>query len=398
MTTIRTEHQTTSIETMLRRAAIPATSQLVLDLQTRRAVAIKVITSDLAEPLDAVTIVRTLNLMAAHQGRPVGPVIIEVPRSTLLTVAPAGQHSEHPMILSLLAEGLLDHPAESLRLVQRARELGWEIGLRGVGRSTATLAAVSVFEPSLVTLAVEILADPASALAVETLQTVTAFRHATGATVMAEPLDSGTLRHTAQSLGATIGSGDAVPRDTTELPAELDYTLDLFVSPRQPEHQMSPYEISIQRHQSQRAHRSLVASAGRRIEQTARTSGRSSIVLACFQHARHLTPSISETYSELAGHTEMIMLAAGGLRRAPAAGVSWTDLARHDTLRREWTVLLLAPTTAMLLAAREVRRASKHDEREFDYTLSYERDLVAHAARSLLTRLPTRDQPRRLAP
>ncbi len=398
MTATRAENQAMSIETLLRRAAIPATAQHVLDLQTRRAVAIKIVTGDAGEPMDAVTIVRALHVMAGHQGRPVGPVIFEVPLGTLLTVSSAGQHSEHPMILNLAADGLLDHPAESLRLVQRARELGWEIGLHGVGRSAVTLAAVSVFEPSLVSLSPETLADPTSRLSVETLQTVTAFRHATGATVLAEPLDTAVLRHTAQSLGATIGRGRAVPRDTTELPAELDYTLDLFVSPRQPEQRMSPYEISVQRHQSQRAHRPLLASISAKIERTARNSGHSSIVLACFQHARHVTPAISRTYGDLTGRTEMVLLTAAGLRRAPVPGASWADLARHDNLRREWTVLLLAPTTAMLLAARELRRANKHDDREFDYVLSYDRDLVAHAARSLLTRLPRRDQPRGRTP
>jgi hypothetical protein len=389
MTALRAERPATPVQTLLRRAAIPATAETIVDLESQRPVALKVLTTDPGEPMDAVTMVRTLHAMASD-GRPTAPLVFEVPIGTLLTVVPAGHHSDHPMILSVAADHLLDHPAESLRLVERARELGWEIGLHGVGRSPATLTAVSVFEPCLVTLATETLADPTSPLAVETLQTVTGFRHATGATVMAEPLDSAAVRHTALSLGATIGRGRAVPCAGRQLPAELDYTLDLFVSPRRPEHRMSPYEISIQRHQSQRAYRPVLRSLSRRIERTAQAAESSSILLSSFQHGRYLTPPVLRRYAELAERAELVMIAAGGLRKSPLDGVSWAHLSHHDNLRREWTVLLLSPTTSMLLAAREVRAAHRHDEPEYDYVLSYDRDLVSHAARSLLRRLPKR--------
>lgn len=389
MSVVGTESRTASIETLLRRAAIPATARPVVDLRTRRPVVSKIITRDAAEPMDAVTIARTLNVMAA-KGQPAVPVVFEVPIGTLLDLPTVGNRCEHPMIVSVAADRLLDHPAESLRLVQRARELGWEVGLHGVGQSGTTLTAVALFEPSLITLAPAMVADPTSPLSLESLQTVTSFRHATGATVMAEMLDTPASLQAAESLGATIGRGRIMPQDGTALPAELDYTLDLFVSPRRPGQRMTPYQISTQRHQSQRAQQPLLDGISRTIERAARTSGQSSMLLTTFDHVRHLSPRVVQQYQDLAGCVELVMITASGLRRAPLPGVSCVDLPRYDSLRREWTVLLLSPTSSVLLAAREVRRLTKQGEREFDYVLSYDRDLVTHAARGLLTRLPKR--------
>lgn len=121
---------------LFRQAALPAAAKMVLDLSTGRPAALKVLTGDVTEPMDAATVARALNLMQVHGHRPTGPVLFDVPLTTLVELTDAGQYSDHPLVLSLDASEMLDRPAETLRLVDAARVRGWEIGLHGVGRSS----------------------------------------------------------------------------------------------------------------------------------------------------------------------------------------------------------------------------------------------------------------------
>jgi EAL domain-containing protein (putative c-di-GMP-specific phosphodiesterase class I) len=376
---------------LFRQAALPAATRTVLDLASGRPAALKILTGDVTEPMDAATVARALNLMQVNGHRPSGPVLFDVPLTTLVELTDAGQYSEHPLVLSLDAGEMLDRPAETLRLVDAARLRGWEIGLHGVGRTFGTLAAVSVYEPALVTLDPRVISDPTSPLAMETLQTLTAFTHSTGATVMAERLATRELHEVALGLGATLGRGAAVRNTWHELPPHLDYTLDLFTPPPLPDQRKSPFDIAAQRHQPRQARKGLLVALSKQLETVALTSGRSTLVFADFQYAEKVTPSTRRRYAELVPNAEMIMMAAKGLRTVPVPGVAIVELQRGDPLINEWVVLILGPTAAALLTARDLRLPARREaDREFSYVLTYDRDLVAHAARSLLTRLSRR--------
>lgn len=250
---------------------------------------------------------------------------------------------------------------------------------------------MSVYEPALVTLDPVVVNDPTSPLAMETLQTLTAFTHLTGATVMAERLATREQHEVAQGLGATLGRGTAVRNTWLELPSHLDYTLDLFSPPPLPDQRKSPFDIAAQRHQPRQAKKGLLVALSKQLETVALTSGRSSLIFADFQYADKISPSTRRRYTELVPRSEMIMMAAKGLRTVPVPGVSIAELQRGDPLINEWVVLILAPTTAALLTAHDLRYPAKREaDREFSYVLTYDRDLVAHAARSLLTRLSRR--------
>ncbi len=379
------------IADLFRQAALPAAARTVVDLATRRPAALKILTGDVTEPMDAATVTRALNLLQANGRRPTGPVLFEVP-STALDELPEARHfSDHPLVVSLDATTMLDRPAEMLRLVDATRIRGWEIGLHGVGRTFGTLAAVSVFEPSLVTLDPEVVNHPTSPLAMETLQTLTAFTHSTGATVMAERLATPGLQEIAQGLGATLGRGSAIRSSWVELPAHLDYTLDLFTPPPLPDQRKSPFDIAAQRHQPRQARKALLVALSKQLEAVARTAGRSTLIFADFQYADKITPSTRQRYVDLVPNAEMIMMAARGLRTPPVPGVSVVELQRGDPLIDEWVMLILAPTTSALLTAHDLHNQARREaDREFSYVLTYDRDLVAHAARSLLTRLSRR--------
>lgn len=376
---------------VFRRSALPAVAAAVNDLGSGRGVALHIVTAHRTEPLDAATMMRSLHLLRSNEIRPGAPVIFDTALPTLSRLLDARTAGEQPLIVTVEAGGLLDRPAEALRAVESARRRGWEVGLRGVGATYETLAAVQLVQPSLVWLSASVLEHPTSTLAMETLATTAAFEHSTGATIAAHDLDTPTRLATAVGLGATIGSGRAVPERRTQVPTELDLTLDLFAGPVYPDHRHSPFQIAALRHDPRTASKAMLVALSRELERSAASAGRSTMVLASFQHAHEVVAETRRRYEQIGRDAELVLLTARGLTGPAVPGTTFADLGRRDSLVDEWLVLVLSPTSAALLTAHDLKkRARSEADRQFLYVLTYDRDLVAHAARSMLTRVEQR--------
>lgn len=64
----------------------------------------------------------------------------------------------------------------------------------------------------------------------------------------------------------------------------------------------------------------------------------------------------------------------------PARSVRGHALEPEDPMVDEWALAVLSPHIATALIAHEVPRSSPGTEREYDYLLTYDRDLVAEVA------------------
>ncbi|MFD0598963.1 hypothetical protein ACFQZ4_47220 [Catellatospora coxensis] len=77
-----------------------------------------------------------------------------------------------------------------------------------------------------------------------------------------------------------------------------------------------------------------------------------------------------------------------GITPQPAPGIRGGPLADDDPLIGEWSVIVLGSYFSGGLFARQLPTASaRESDREFDVIISYDRSLVAEAARTLLSRL-----------
>ncbi|WP_072805220.1 EAL domain-containing protein [Rhodococcoides yunnanense] len=111
------------------------------------------------------------------------------------------------VVLEITERGL-DSVHDGLRsMVGAARRRGFAIALDDVGANPSTLSALSVVEPDIVKLDARILRRPRSLRSRRTLRAVRAFVAATGATVLAEGIESERDRLRAVELGATLGQG-----------------------------------------------------------------------------------------------------------------------------------------------------------------------------------------------
>lgn len=331
-------------------------------------------------------------LIAARRdpGVPGVPLLVDSRLHSLGQLDLAEHAADVPVVLILSAVGLLDRPSEALRLVGAARAQGWEIGLRDIGVDLQGLGAVSVIEPAVMILCPSVLADPTSPLAVETLQITTAFSHYSGGHVMVENLTDAAGERSARALGVTIASGPYGPRPLDGPDAD-EPLLETFTPPM-PVPTLSPYGLAAKRHRPREITKDLLLVLSRELERSAASAGESTVVLAAFQEAEHFVDQPAQArYEHFARQRALVMVAAQGLVARSIPGLSLAVLDATDPLNREWIVLVLGPALAVMLAAQDQRQPFiEQRERQFEYVLTYDRDLIAHAARSMLTRLTVR--------
>ncbi|GAA1430786.1 hypothetical protein GCM10009616_16270 [Microlunatus lacustris] len=348
--------------------------------------------SEQAAFLDEATRARALAEARSAPLLPRAPLVLDAHLSSFSQLTAIADSLE--VVLVVDSGDVLERPAEMLRLVAAARGLGWEVGLRDVGRSAASLAAVAVIEPVLVVLSRRVLDEPTSPLTVETIQATTAFSHSSGAVVAAEDVADERAEAAAVAAGATLACGPRYHGRPTRPPARQVADVLRVPTAAAPVPHRSPFELAARRYATRRATKPVLVALSQRLEAVAGPAGTSSLVLAAFQTAEQFTPATQERYRRLAGHSTLVMAAAQDLHGTGAPGVSTTSLDPSDPLVREWNVLVLAPTLSVMLAASDLRTpARRQRDREFDYVLTHDRDLVAHAARSMLGRLTHRAAP-----
>ncbi|SDS65036.1 EAL domain, c-di-GMP-specific phosphodiesterase class I (or its enzymatically inactive variant) [Friedmanniella luteola] len=400
------------LEGLFRHGRLQVTQTPLVEIASGRPVAVRLLTHGPAEDADAAparvrALVAASDQLAFLDEAARARALAEARLAPLLPQAPlvldahlasfsqlARNADPTPVVLVVDSTDAVERPAEMLRLVAAARAQGWEVGLREVGGTPASLAAVSVIEPALVVLSRRVLDEPTSRLSVETIQATTAFCHSSGAVVAAEDVADAGSEAAAVAAGATLACGSRYhgrARRSRLRPAEE--VLRMF-SPPLPVAHHSPFELAARRHPARRATKPVLVALSKRLEATAGPSGTSSLVLAAFQTASQFTPDTQRRYRELARTSTLVMAAAQGLHHTDVPGVSVTSLDPSDPLVHEWNVLVLAPTMSVMLAASDLRTPVRHQrDREFDYILTYDRDLVAHAARSMLSRLTHRAAP-----
>lgn len=396
------------LDQLFRRGALQVLQAPLVEIESGTAVAVRLLThgltgdavvpparlrtlvaaSDHAVSLDEAARARALSEVRLAPLLPGAPVVLDAHLASFSQLLPNDTGTD--VVLLVDSSDVLARPADLLRLVAAARSEGWEVGLREVGSTVDSLTAVSVVEPALVVLSRRVLDEPTSRLSVETVQATTAFCHSSGALLAVDDVtDAGDLA-AAVAAGATLASGPLYARTAPGPGTTPEPLFGRFAAPPPVSHS-SPFELARRRHPARRAPKPMLVALSKRLEAVAEPAGRSSIVLAAFQTAAQFTPATVLRYRRLAERCTLVLAAAQDLDHAATPDLSIAALDASDPLVHEWNVLVLAPTMSVMLTASDVRSPARREaDRCFDYVLTYDRDLVAHAARSMLSRLTHR--------
>ncbi len=272
------------------------------------------------------------------------------------------------------------------------RSAGGGIALDDVGSHPGSLALLTLLHPDVIKLDLQVVHGHRDRE--HTMNAVRAYAERSGATILAEGIETEAHLAAARSLGATLGQGYLFdhPGPLQLLGSNLTRprrTVPFVIAPPigTPPFggsSRTPYEaISAVCPTTEVTKRELLDTA-RLLERRALEAAEPAVLLACFQEARHFTPGTARRYARFAESSALVMALATDLPSRPALGVRGVALAADDPLRGEWNVVAVGPQFVGALVARDLGDSGPEPDRRFAYALTYDRELVLAAARTLL--------------
>lgn len=320
-------------------------------------------------------------------------VLDSAPVEALLALADDAP-GELRIVVEITERALTARPAELLRTADRVRELGWGLALDDVGADPASLAFMALLRPDVVKLDLSLVQQRPTPAIAEIMSAVNAYAERTGALVLAEGVENERHLGLALALGASLGQGWLFGRPTARpVPPTPDRPLVLLgpaPSPRQHK-PASPFTCLQPNTPLRRSAKHLLVEVSKHLEQEALRLGEACVVASSFQHDWHFTPLTSVRYEKLGASVGFVCVIGEGLAGEVVPRVRGASLDAEDPMLGEWDVVILSPHFSAALLARDLGDDGPERDRTFEYALTYDRETVIAAARSMLARLGSAD-------
>lgn len=312
-------------------------------------------------------------------------VLDTAPLDDLLEVM-AGAAGDLRVVLEITERAIATRPADLLSTVERVRSLGWGVALDDVGAEPLSLALMPLLRPDVVKLDLALIQERPGARAAEIMSAVAGYAESSGAVVLAEGIETGAHLEMARALGATLGQGWFFGRPA-EVP-DRSRPITALVAPSAPSPiAPSPFSALPPGTVLARSPKHLLVEVSKHLEREAMRIGETAVVTATFQHARFFTPATTARYRDLAERVGFVCALGEGMVEVPAAGVRGVDVPVTDPVLGEWDVTVLGPHFSGALLARDLGDVGVDGDRTFEYALTYDRDVVVAATRSLMSRV-----------
>jgi EAL domain-containing protein (putative c-di-GMP-specific phosphodiesterase class I) len=290
------------------------------------------------------------------------------------------------VVTEMTERAIAADPSGLLAATASCRAAGWGVALDDVGAEPMSLALMPFVHPDVVKLDMRLLHAPDDPHTAHVVAAVAAYAEASGATVLAEGVETAAHELIARTMGATVGQGwhYGRPGPLPAVPEPVGDQLPLLPSPAADRAGATPFEIVAARRPTVVTTKAALMPMSRRLEALARDSHQPPVLLACFQEARHFTSATARRYITIAQRSPLVAALGTSMSDEPAPGVRGAGLAAGDALRGEWNVLVVGPHEAAALVARDLGDQGPEAERRFVFATTYDRALVVAAARSLL--------------
>lgn len=286
-------------------------------------------------------------------------------------------------VVELTERTLTSRLAELLPAVRRARAEGWGIALDDVGADTRSLALMPLLRPDVIKLDLRLVQDQPTPDIAAIAGAVGAQAERTGATVLAEGIETAAQAQYARALGATLGQGYLFGRPTSTPSAGTVTSVPLPIfTAALPHPWRTPFDLASARRRVRFGTMPLLASISRELERQAATGRSSSLLISSFPETPGARARIDTAYDELGeqGPTGAAPDRPGVVHR----GVSIRD---DDPLRGTLNVVVIGAHFASMLAARERAPASNGTPQIFDFVFTYDREIIVECAQALMLRI-----------
>jgi len=292
--------------------------------------------------------------------------------------------TELRIMIELTERSLLRNPSEVLRIVRWARAHGCGIALDDVGAEPDSLTILPFIAPDVIKLDISLVQEQPGVEQGRIMAAVLAHAEATGATILAEGIETPEHLEQAQALGATLGQGWYFGRPgrlrvDPSCPSPIVLSVPAHPAP-------TPFSLVARSDRKRIGRKKMLLGMSRHLESLGHKD-RDLVVLAAFQTAERFTDATKRRYEKLGLHCPLVGALGVGMPADPAVGVRGANLSRGDALAGEWTVVVVGSHYAGALIAKDCGDVGPEIDRRFEFLVSHDRALVLDAARSLLSRL-----------
>jgi len=291
-------------------------------------------------------------------------------------------------VVELTERTLTSRLAELLPALQRARAEGWGIALDDVGADTRSLALMPLLRPDVIKLDLRLVQEQPTPEIAAIAGAVGAQAERTGATVLAEGIETPEQAQYARALGATLGQGFLLGRPSPELRRAnvTGIPLPIFTA-AMPHPWRTPFDLASARRPVRHGTMPLLASISRELERQAARGRRTSLLISSFPEVPGAMARIDSVYEELAEDLAFVAAFAVGSPPKRGPGLRGVSIREDDPLRGTWNVLVLGAHFASMLAARERGQAAPGEDQVFDFVFTYDREVIVECAQALMLRI-----------
>lgn len=281
------------------------------------------------------------------------------------------------VVTDLPERAVTEDPLAVVAAGTACRAAGGGVALDDVGAEPGSLALLTLLHPDVVKVDL-------TYAETHVFNAVAAYAERSGATILAEGIETEADLATARALGATLGQGFLFDHpgplqllgNTLVRPRR---TVPFVIAPPGAGRSRTPYEMVSMTCPTAERTRSELLRATRMLEARALDPAEPAVLLACFQEARNFTPATGRRYAGYAKSSGLVMTFATELPSRPAPGVHGIALSAGDPLRDEWNVVAVGPHFVGALVARDLGGGER-----FSCAVTYDRELVLETARALL--------------
>ena len=293
------------------------------------------------------------------------------------------------IVVELTERDLLGNPTELLAAVDRMRALGMRIALDDVGADTRSLALIPFLQPEVIKLDLRLVQDRPRSEAAAIVHAVGAEAERTGATLLAEGIETTEHLERARALGATLGQGWYFGRPG---PLSVDIPVAAAHIPsrsRVGNELPSPFGIVAAERAPRIADKRLLLALSRELEEHAYERSDSTVMIASFQRRSFYSAEVASRYAMMAERMAFIGALGAGPDPVDTGKVRWGQLGTDDPLIGEWDVAVIGPHFAAAFVANDLGDDVQDLDRRFDFAITYERELAVRAARAMMRRFST---------
>ena len=289
------------------------------------------------------------------------------------------------LVAEITERALVDRPAELLRAVHELRAAGCGIALDDVGAMPDSLALLSLVRPDVIKLDLSLIQRWPDLEQAAILTSVASYAERSGATILAEGVETETHLLQALALGAVLGQGWHFSRPGP-LGSLSSPTHPFSLRQPLPTTSVTPFSL-VDPSTVRIGPKGLLLGISRHLENQGLALGTPPVVLGAFQEARRFTADTAVRYACIASRCPLVAALGVGLSSEPIPGVRGVALPLDDPLRGEWVVVIVGTHYAGALIAKDLGDSGPDRDRRFAFTLTHNHDIVLKAARSLLERV-----------